>query len=272
MKVIDCHTHIQTKQKINDYFSTNKFVNYAICMKALDSLIGNKDKIYESIAHDKRIFLLECIDVDKDIKSQLKEIQKKLKDNAYQIIGIKIYLGYQFIYPDDRKLYEVYKFAEKNSLTITFHCGMVDSDNNYKSYIEYSNCLGVDKICVDFPKVNFVISHFNVPDFDTCVEVVVKNDNCFTDISGIFERTKYFNLKKISKQLIVDIKRLQAYNPILKEKVMFGTDFFGLDTNYDIVKTYKDCLVKIFGNKEKQKVLYENCVRAYPKIKDFLNT
>ncbi len=262
--IIDCHTHLQTKQLVNEYFTNRK--GCVISIKALDCLIGNSDLYYDAVRNDKRIFCAECINVVKEIAPQLNDIENKLSDQSLQIVAIKIYLGYQPIYADDKKLYQVYEFAKKHNLSVIFHCGVVCSNEKNKAFLKYAKCTAIDKICVDFPEVHFVISHFDVPNFLECAAIVQKNENCFTDLSGILEKVDFFNKRKMKKQLIKDIKSIVNYFPCLKDKVMFGTDYFGKGSGFDLVEDYIACLKAIFGRKNQNKFLYQNCLKAYPKI------
>lgn len=104
--IIDCHTHLQSDKLIDEYFE--KRDGYAIAIKALDSLIGNGDKFYEATQKYDYVFICECIDVVSEIsiENQLKKIEENLK--KYKTIGIKIYLGYQAIFADDKRLFPVY--------------------------------------------------------------------------------------------------------------------------------------------------------------------
>jgi uncharacterized protein len=51
--------------------------------------------------------------------------------------------------------------------------------------VKYSHPLHVDDVAVDYPKVRFVICHLGNPWFRDCMEVVYKNDNVYTDMSGL---------------------------------------------------------------------------------------
>lgn len=82
-----------------------------------------------------------------------------------QIIGIKIYLGYQAIFADDPKLFPVYQFCEKNNLSAVFHCGVGASNLYSDNSKNYASSLPIWKVAKIFPKVNFIASHFDWPNF-----------------------------------------------------------------------------------------------------------
>ena len=270
-KIIDCHTHLQTKQLIEEYYKDCK--GFAIVMKALDSLIGNGDDIYEEISHFDNIFLCECVDAfsKTSIEDQLKTIEQHLQQ--YKIVGIKIYLGYQPIFADDKKLFTVYDFAEKHNLSIVFHCGMLVETLQKKTKFNYSSCLPIAKIAKKYPKVNFIVSHFDYPNLQDCLKVITENKNVFTDISGQYENydnKPYEDLKNLYlEELTCALKNFNKQD--ILSKVMFGTDYFGKGSGFDEVETYVSTLDAMFGKKNKKLYLYENCLHAYPKIKEYIN-
>lgn len=268
--IIDCHTHLQTKHLINEYFQNRD--GYAIVLKALDSLIGNGNEIYSAIQNCDKIFLCECIDAfsQLSIKQQLTKIKHNL--NSYQIIGIKIYLGYQPIFADDPKFIPVYEFCEKFGLSVVFHCGVGAENLPSEKQINYSSCLPIGKVAKFFPNVNFIVSHFDYPNFEDCLKVITENKNVFTDISGIYENYDETPFEDLITNFVKQLKpRLEKYNiQNVIDKVMFGTDYFGIGSGFDAVEEYIKTLYLLFPQQYENKFLFENCVNAYPKLNKYL--
>ncbi len=268
MKIIDCHTHLQTKELINEY---NLNGNYAISIKALKSLIGNGNKFYRAVNDFDNIFIVECIDANKSIRKQLNKIEKRLK-RINKIVGIKIYLGYQSIYANDEKLYPIYYFALKHNLTIVFHCG-VGSENLKDGFgSAYADASKIEDVAKYFPSVKFVASHFNEPDFESCANLVLNYDNVFTDISGGLE-----NVTNKPSDIVV-AEYVNKIEPLIKKykdtnlykKVMFGTDFFGAASGFGFKDEYVLVLKKLFKKECMDNLLFINCLNAYPKIKQII--
>ena len=268
-KIIDCHTHLQTKELIDEYFEKRK--GYAISIKALDSLIGNGDDFYKATKDYKNIFICECIDALEDINPQLKQIKENLK--KYRIVGIKIYLGYQPIFADDEKLFPVYDFAKKYGLSVLFHCGVGAQELESYSEENSSSSIPVGKIAKLYPTVNFIASHFDSPNLQDCAKVVMENENVFTDISGEYENLNnlsYKELMNIYFDHMIPIIKLYGKNNLAK-KVMFGTDYFGKGSGFDAIEEYIETIKILFGKENIEDCLYNNCLKAYPKIKDYIN-
>lgn len=259
-RIIDCHTHLQTKELINEYFELNE-QGYAISIRALDSLIGNGLKFFDEIKDENRIFVCDCIDAEIDISRQLLEIEARLKE--YNIVGIKIYTGYQSVFANDKKFYPIYDFAKKYGLSIVYHCGIgAESLKNYE--LNYASSVHVGKVAKEYPSVNFICSHFDYPNFEDCAKVVAENKNVYTDISGAYEGSS-LDMKTID--IFVDqLSKVIAKYPTVIDKTMFGTDYFGKDTDFGFFDEYIITVQKLFKKFNQSAILFDNCIKAYPKL------
>ena len=101
---------------------------------------------------------------------------------AGAIKALKIYPGYEPFYPADAKLAPAYELAEAFDVPVMIHSGDTYAP---RGKVKYSHPLHVDDVAVDFPRVKFLICHLGNPWFRDCMEVVYKNDNVYTDISGL---------------------------------------------------------------------------------------
>jgi uncharacterized protein len=137
---------------------------------------------------------------------------------AGTIKGLKLYPGYEPFYPADPKLAPAYQLAEEFDVPVMIHTGDTYSPTGR---VKYSHPLNVDDAAVDYPKVKFVICHLGNPWFRDCMEVVYKNDNVYTDMSGLTlgDFTDRFEayMRQQLKEMI-----LWGVNP---KKVLFGTDW-----------------------------------------------
>lgn len=137
---------------------------------------------------------------------------------AGEIKGLKLYPGYEPFYPSDQKLEPVYRLAEEFDVPVMIHCGDTYSPTGK---VKYAHPLNVDEVAVDFPKVKFLICHLGNPWFHDCMEVVYKNANVYTDISGLTlgdfsDRFEAYMRQQIKEML------LWGMNP---RKVLYGTDW-----------------------------------------------
>jgi uncharacterized protein len=137
---------------------------------------------------------------------------------AGTIKGLKLYPGYEPFYPADPKLAPAYQLAEEFDVPVMIHTGDTYSPTGR---VKYSHPINVDDAAVDYPKVKFVICHLGNPWFRDCMEVVYKNDNVYTDMSGLTlgDFTDRFEayMRQQLKEMI-----LWGVNP---KKVLFGSDW-----------------------------------------------
>ncbi len=132
--------------------------------------------------------------------------------------GLKLYPGYEPFYPHDKRLQVVYDLAEEFDVPVMFHSGDTYSP---KGKLKYSHPLEIDEVAVDHPNVKFVICHLGNPWLTDCMEVVYKNQNVYTDISGLVlgEFTEAFE-EYMSEEIRDAI--IYAGDP---GRFLFGTDW-----------------------------------------------
>ena len=89
------------------------------------------------------------------MEATLEEYEKLLRTK--QCVGIKLYPGYESIYPGDKRNYPFYELARKYDVPVVFHSGDTASS---RGLLKYSHPLEVDEVAVAFPDVRFVIAHY----------------------------------------------------------------------------------------------------------------
>jgi len=108
----------------------------------------------------------------------------------YQAGGEKDYVG--------KEAFAVYALAQKLGLPINFHCNQLDL---------------IDKMCPQFPKVNFVLAHptSSRERIAERLEAVSRHPNLYLDLSG--SGLQRFGLLR------------HAIDTVGQEKLLFGSDF-----------------------------------------------
>lgn len=259
---IDCHTHIVTPEIRDAYFSATE--GYALVMQMPESLMPNPECI-PTVRSDPRLFLCACIDLKQAIVPQLRRLETKLDE--WKVVGLKIYLTYQKGRADDLRLVPVYRFAAEHRLTVTFHTGLcslvLPTDND----MEGSQARFVANAAEAFPQVNFVIAHMDDPRFDDCIRLVSRYPNLYTDFSGAYETgTKEGNDVEGAIRTFGDaIHRGEG----MERKILYGTDFCP-PLNMSQIAEYDLTMERIFKREDFPLLYGENCLRAFPRLKDYL--
>ena len=171
---------------------------------------------------------------------------------AGQVRGLKLYPGYQPFYPNDPMWTPAYEFAAEHKLPVMIHTGDTYSP---KGKLKYAHPLHVDEVAVDFPDVRFVICHLGNPWIRDCMEVVYKNANVYTDISGltlgVFEdRFENFMRKQVQEMLVYGVE---------PHAVLYGTDWpiSSMESYLEFMKTLA------IPEKDRSKIMAGNAAELF---------
>jgi len=251
--IIDMHAHVLNKKAYKDYQKESEGRVSKILV--LHDYTQNFDKLLKFVKSKKDLFLAGCVDMNKNILRQLKLLEKLIKEK--EIIAIKLYPGYQYFYPSDKKVHPIAKLCQKHNIPLIFHCGDV-YDLGGKAILKYAHPKNIDELAVTFPKCKIILSHFGFPYFMDAANIVSKNKNVFTDISGTIDACgSKKEVNELVKQYKSDLIRAFTYFPDVKKKVMFGTDFHEEGVSLCLIKPYIKLVKDIFSKKEQDNVFYK---------------
>jgi predicted TIM-barrel fold metal-dependent hydrolase len=227
--IIDCHTHLNhyTDETADDLAGCLQRMQQAMRRNRVDvSLVLTSYKIspgrpsartvVEATRHLPNIHVVAGVSWRTLVDEHIEDWRQLLQ--AGELKGLKLYPGYEPFYPADVKLAPVYKLAEEFDVPVMIHCGDTYSPTGK---VKFAHPLNVDEVAVDYPKVKFLICHLGNPWFRDCMEVVYKNDNVYTDISGLTlgdfsDRFEAYMRAQLKEML------LWGMNP---RKVLYGTDW-----------------------------------------------
>jgi predicted TIM-barrel fold metal-dependent hydrolase len=135
---------------------------------------------------------------------------------GFAVRGFKFHPNLQGFFPNDRSAYPLYEVIEGLGLPAIFHTGQTGIGAGVRGgggvRLKYSNPMSIDDVAVDFPDLRIVMAHPSFPWQDEALAVATHKPNVFIDLSGW--SPKYF-----PPQLV------RYANTLLKDKVLFGTDF-----------------------------------------------
>jgi predicted TIM-barrel fold metal-dependent hydrolase len=135
----------------------------------------------------------------------------------YGVKGFKFHPSIQGFFPNDRSLaYELYEVIEEAGAIALFHTGQTGIGAGVPGgggiRLKYSNPLHVDDVAADFPHLKIILAHPSFPWQDEALAVATHKPGVHIDLSGW--SPKYF-----PPQLV------QYANTLLKDKVLFGSDY-----------------------------------------------
>ena len=144
----------------------------------------------------------------------VREARRLIED--FGVRGFKFHPSIQAFQPNDRLAYPLYEVIEEAGLPALFHTGQSGSGAGQRGgggvRLAYSNPMFVDDVAVDFPDLPIVLAHPSFPWQEEALAVAVHKPQVYIDLSGW--SPKYF------PPILV-----QYANTLLKDKVLFGTDF-----------------------------------------------
>lgn len=239
------------------YPEDTKFVVLSVDMKYMDA--GNvprefPDQIEElGILTKKYPQIIPFIHIDPRRPGYFDLLRHAVEDLNYK--GVKLYfpLGY---FPTDERLDMVYEYCQRKNLPIISHCGPCTPTYNHSSKKTIRKWLGDypyskkdDKktLCSHFanpknyipvlekyPNLKICMAHFgsecslseflkNPTDkenwFYIIKDMIQKYPNLYTDISFTLNNQEYFSVIKIYMN-----------NETMREKILFGTDYYMVET------------------------------------------
>ncbi|MEE8472472.1 MAG: amidohydrolase family protein [Dehalococcoidia bacterium] len=175
------------------------------------------------------------------IEESLREMDKAVKDYGFKYIYIHPQ-GFG-LPPTDRRYYPAYTRALEYGIPVGFQAG--HSAEAMPS--EPGRPIYVDELAIQFPSVNFVLSHTGWPWVDEWIDMVWKHPNVYGDISAYPPRA----LPEKEKIL----KFIDSWKG--QDKVMFGSNSLGM-------KTCKDQFMELdIKDETKQKVLRDNAIKLF---------
>ena len=259
---IDCHTHILTPAIRDEYFSRTD--GWALVMQLPESILPCPD-VVPTVLSDKRLYLCPAIDLAVPIPPQLAAIEPHIDD--WRVVGLKVYLSYQTGRGDDERLLPAYEFAAKHRLSVTFHTGLCSLILPSANDLEGSSARHIARAAERFPEVNFIAAHMDDPHFDECMDIVCRHENMFTDFSGAYE-TGTKEAADIDAAIALFAHAIQA-QPEGARHILYGTDFCP-PINLGQLAEYDYSIEKIFSPADFDAVYHENCLRAFPRLRDYM--
>ncbi|MGB3909078.1 MAG: amidohydrolase family protein [Pseudolysinimonas sp.] len=134
----------------------------------------------------------------------------------YGIKGFKFHPNLQGFLPNSPAAYPLYAEIQDLGVPALFHVGQCGIGAGMRGSagirLKYSHPLAIDDVAVDFPDLKIVMAHPAFPWQDEALAVASRHSNVFIDLSGW--SPKYFPPNLV-----------QYANTILREKVLFGSDF-----------------------------------------------
>ncbi|HXI22040.1 MAG TPA: amidohydrolase family protein [Gemmatimonadales bacterium] len=261
--IIDCHVHINHYQdenvaalpdalgRLQTEMRRNR-VDTALILTSYKVSPGRPStrEAVEATRGLTSLYVVAGIDFETVSPASLGELREFLQEGSVR--GLKLYPGYQPFYPGDPRLEPVYRLAAEFQVPVMIHSGDTYTP---RGKVKYAHPLQVDEVAVDHPEVNFVICHLGNPWMRDCMEVVYKNSNVYTDISGLVlgdfsDRFESFMQRQLQEMLLYGVE---------PDNVLYGTDW-----PISSMRSYLEFIDELkIPIKERRKIMFENAARLF---------
>lgn len=142
-------------------------------------------------------------------------------EKAPDLVAIKLYPGYLHFYPHDPRLAPLYEFAGRRGIPVMIHQG---DTLDRAGHLKFARPIEVDEVAVQFREVSFVLCHLGNPWVEETAELVYKNENVYTDTSGLLgpPSLPYFPemLRRCRERLQQTIVTIGSV-----DRVLYGSDW-----------------------------------------------
>ena len=261
--VIDCHTHLnnykdETVDALKESLANlqremkRNRIDCAVVLTSYTVTPGRPStadvvKVTRGLKHLTVVAGISFLNYSPDI---IAELRQYLQERSVR--GLKLYPGYEPFFPNDPRMRPVFELAGEYNVPVMIHTGDTFSSHGK---LKYSHPLNIDDVAVDFPDVKIVICHLGNPWFRDTMEVVYKNANVYTDISGLVlgdftDRFEAYMKKQFQEMMLYGLE---------PDKVLYGTDW-----PISEMDSYLDFMGELtITHKDKQKILYDNAAAMF---------
>lgn len=207
--------------------------------------VSNEEVAEEAARHPDVAIPFASIDPARG-KMGVREARRLIKD--FGVKGFKFHPSVQAFYPNDPDCYPLYEVIAEAKLPALFHTGQTGIGAGMPGgggiRLKYSHPMYLDDVAADFPDMPIILAHPSVPWQDEQLAVATHKPNVYIDLSGW--SPKYFEPKLV-----------QYANTLLKNKVLFGSDYPLLSPD----RWMQDFGAVGFKDEVRPLILKENAVR-----------
>ena len=192
--------------------------------------------------------------------TSLQHIEKSLQHP--RAVGIKLYPGYYHFSVNNPIYGPVYELAAHYKLPVVIHSGDTFSE---RGLLKYSHPLDIDELAVTHRHNILVIAHMGDPWVRETAEIVRKNPNVYTDISGLLVGGKLYFEEMGREPLILNEFRHALVYAARWDNILFGSDWplAPMDTYLEFVK-------RLIPEKHLENVLGKNALNIFTRISNKL--
>lgn len=145
-------------------------------------------------------------------------------------VGLKLHCNMQQFFPNDERLYPIYRVMEEYGKPVLFHSGGIGVNPNKDRFGQPVN---FDDIACDFPELPIILGHAGRIWYNETAMLLRKHKNVFAEIS-----TNIGRAEELKTMPLKDLFRIVKGWAGSTEHLMFGSDypFYGQKETVDVLR------------------------------------
>jgi len=187
--------------------------DYGLLGDSRNDNLADEDAAAFVKSHPERFIGFTAVHPDRQSTANLERIDRAV--NTFGLRGIKLNPASGF-YPNDERLYPIYKKASVLGLPVVIHMGVKPPSEG--SRLKYCHPIYIDDIAVDFPDLKLVIAHAAYPWVEDLIMAGLYAPNVSVDISTLNQIEDVLGYPVVLPTLQKLVQSLGA------ARVVFGSD------------------------------------------------
>jgi predicted TIM-barrel fold metal-dependent hydrolase len=135
------------------------------------------------------------------------------------------------------------------------------NDNPIKIEIGMGKGRFIYNNALKYPDINFIICHMGIPWVLDTAELISKNKNVYTDMSGLISGSKKQIRRMKRERYYVDLIRQALVYADRYDKVLFGSDWPLMP-----IGSYIDYIKHVVPKRHWEEVFFQNALAVFPKM------
>jgi predicted TIM-barrel fold metal-dependent hydrolase len=204
-----------TVPELAAYYRERKMACVAFTVDKVDAPSEVCNEEIAELAREETDILIPFASVDPARGAEGVETARRLI-TEYGVRGFKFHPSIQEFFPNDPACFPLYEVIAEHKLPALFHTGHTaigaGQPGGAGIHMKYSHPMLLDDVAVAFPDMPIILAHPSFPWQDEALSVCLHKPQVYIDLSGW--SPKYFPPNLV-----------QYANTLLREKVLFGSDF-----------------------------------------------
>jgi len=267
--IIDCHTHIggfidgktevinptvEDLLRAMDESGVQMSLVISNSLTDLDEGLTPDEAVREIRKFPERLRVIAHIDLSHlDEEGYIENLAELLEQK--EVVGLKVYLGYQKCDLSDERLTPLFKACEQLNMPVMVHTGLLLVGVVGSGQEAHPREVG--KAAEKYPNNIFIAAHFGNPWIEECAEVMAKYKNVYADLSGYF--IEYEAITEKGKQELWNDMKIFKDACVGADRLLFGTDWpiYSQKEYVEVVKSLP------FSPEELENILWKNAKKVF---------